>query len=234
MSAGQAHYPPIRIADLVAHKQQGKEVTCQTEFRIHQVEFRHRDAPYDAYLFFCYFSGQIEGADYTFRKCYAKGCPQNLCPNVSQAVMIANRYLQRDIHTLQGAGIQVSEQLFSLPEMMVGFDDAAQAHTPEESIEHFMELAAGGEKISVQVEPEFVPAHENFEGEIEPQVFLVANLSISHQGKTSEAQRCFSCYAAEDEDEKKPLAVLVARQRMSDLYKEFDQAGVDYQPRFFD
>ena len=234
MAASQVHYPPIRITDLIAFKKQGENVTCDIEFGIHQVEFRTRNAPYDAYLFFCYFSGQIDGQDYKFRKCYAKGCPNNLCTHVAQAVMIANRYLQRDLAALSQAGIQVPERLFSLPEMMVGFQDAAQAQLQGEDLEHFLALANGGEKVAIQVEPEFMPAHENFEGRKEAQVFLIANFSISHQGRTSDLQRCFSCFPVQEEEAKKPLALSLARQRMGELYQQFERSGIDYQPRFFD
>jgi len=234
MVANQVHNPPIRVADLIAFKKQGKNVTCDIEFGIHQVEFRDRDAPYDAYLFFSYFSGKIDGQDYKFRKCYARGCPNNLCPHVAQAVMIANRYLQRDQAALAQAGIQVPELLFSLPEMMVSFQNAAQAQVKGEDLDHFLALAKEGEKVAIQVEPEFMPAHENFEGRKEAQVFLIANFSISHQGCTSDLQRCFSCFPVQEEGAKKPLALSLARQRMSELYQQFERSGVDYHPRFFD
>ena len=234
MVVSQVHDPPIRVTDLIALKEQGREVTCDTEFGIHQVEFRDRDAPYDAYLFFCYFSGQIDGRDYKFRKCYARGCPHNLCPYVAQAVMIANRYLQRDQAALAKAGIQVPERLFSLPEMMVGFQEAAQAQLQGEDLEHFLALAQEGEKVAIRVEPEFMPAHENFEGRKEARVFLVANFAIFHQGRTSETQRCLSCFTVQEEEDEKPVALSLARQRMSELYQRFQRSGVDCQPRYFD
>jgi hypothetical protein len=54
------------------------------------------------------------GRIYAFRKCYARGCPNNLCPHVSQAVMIANRYLQRDYRRMEDAGLKVEKNLFTL------------------------------------------------------------------------------------------------------------------------
>ena len=89
------HYnPPNRITDLVTLKEQGFEVVCNPTFEILPVDFVHRDNKYQAFVFLCRFIGSINGQDYMFRKCYARGCPHNLCPHVSQAIMIANRYLQ--------------------------------------------------------------------------------------------------------------------------------------------
>ncbi len=84
--------PPGRVMDLVGVK----NVTCRTSFEILPVNFEHRDNPFQAFIFLCRYKGTIDTEDYEFRKCYARGCPDNLCPHVSQAVMVANRYLQKD------------------------------------------------------------------------------------------------------------------------------------------
>jgi len=95
---------PQRISDLVALKEKGVRVTCQTSFAVIPVDFRHRRNPYQAHVFLVYFSGMTDGEPYTFRKCYARGCSHNLCPHVSQAVLIANHYLQRDYRLLEKSG----------------------------------------------------------------------------------------------------------------------------------
>ena len=78
---------------------------CRTAFEILPVDFQHRANPFSAHIFLCLYYGAIDGVTYAFRKCYARGCPNNLCPHVSQAVLIANRYLQRDYHKLKSAGL---------------------------------------------------------------------------------------------------------------------------------
>ena len=94
----------LRIGDLIEARKKGAAVTCRPYFEINEVDFTHMDNEFQAVLFFCRFSGDIEGEDYDFRKCYARGCPHNLCPHVSQAVMIANRYLNKDYRRLKDAG----------------------------------------------------------------------------------------------------------------------------------
>ncbi len=115
--------PPNRITDLVAFKEQGFEVVCNPSFEILPVDFAHRDNQFQAFIFLCRFTGTIDRQEYMFRKCYARGCPHNLCPHVSQAVMIANRYLQRDYRRLEEGGIEIEKRLFSLEDMMVKYED---------------------------------------------------------------------------------------------------------------
>ena len=106
MTGTRTDNPPRRVTDLLEHKRHGATVTCQTAFEILPVDFQHRANPFRAHIFLCLFYGDIDGTAYAFRKCYARGCPNNLCPHVSQAVLIANRYLQRDYRKLKAAGIE--------------------------------------------------------------------------------------------------------------------------------
>ena len=101
----------------------GSTITCQPSFEIRGVDFIHTDNEFQAVLFFCRFSGTKDGVEFSFRKCCARGCPYNLCPHVSQAVMIANRYLQEDYRGLDEVGVHVTPRLFSLDDMVVKFRD---------------------------------------------------------------------------------------------------------------
>ena len=130
MAQNTIHDPPNRIADLVMLKQKGSNVTCKPSFEVIPVDFLHREHPYQAHVFLCQFEGEVDGQPYSFKKCYARGCPNNLCPHVSQAVMIANRYLQRDYRELNKAGIEVEERLFSLEDMLVKFEGYKEEHDP--------------------------------------------------------------------------------------------------------
>ena len=58
------HYPPNRIVDLVACKEKGAKVSCETAFEVVPVDFQHRENPYRAHVFMCYFSGKIGKEDY--------------------------------------------------------------------------------------------------------------------------------------------------------------------------
>ncbi|MGB9615967.1 MAG: hypothetical protein ACPL7J_01470 [Desulfomonilaceae bacterium] len=93
MDQQQMRLVPARIDDIITLKKHGHSITCDTSFEINEIDFVHLDNEFQAVLFFCRFSGTVDGEPYQFRKCYASGCPQNLCPHVSQAVMIANRCL---------------------------------------------------------------------------------------------------------------------------------------------
>ncbi|MGD8981050.1 MAG: hypothetical protein PVF42_05625, partial [Desulfobacterales bacterium] len=119
---------PNRVTDLIGMKTRGRDVTCQTSFEILPVDFAHRANPFQAYIFLCRYDGTIDGKEYSFRKCYARGCPHNLCPHVSQAIMIANRYLQRDYRRLEECGINIEKRMFTLEDMIVKFNGYHEEH----------------------------------------------------------------------------------------------------------
>jgi hypothetical protein len=58
-------------------------------------------------MFVCRYSGTVDGKEYGFRKCYARGCPDERCPATSRAVMTANQHMKMDFHRLRKAGIQL-------------------------------------------------------------------------------------------------------------------------------
>ena len=111
MEQNNIHDPPNRVTDLIGLKQRGASIECRTSFEILPVDFAHRKTPFQAFVFLCRWTGTVEGKAFTFRKCYARGCPHNLCPHVSQAIMIANRYLQRDYRRLELGGIEIEKKL---------------------------------------------------------------------------------------------------------------------------
>ena len=109
MKGTRVNVMPKRVTDLIEARRNGAEVSCETAFEIVPVDFEHRHNPFQAFVFLCRYSGSVDGRPYTFRKCYARGCPHNLCSHVSQARLIANRYLQRDYRRLREVGIEVEE-----------------------------------------------------------------------------------------------------------------------------
>ncbi len=227
------HHPPGRITDLVEMKRQGCEVTCTPVFEIVPVDFAHRNHAYQAYVFLCRYGGSIDGKAYAFRKCYARGCPNNLCPHVFQAVMIANRHLSRDYARLKAGGIAVTERMFSLDEMMVKFDDAKEADGPLLTMDDYIRIAAEGNEVRVGISLEYLPAVEHFGNYQNAQTFLNGEFEVQALGKTGSYQRCLACYATNRERDEKPRAVRIANQRLGLLYREFDKVSICYDQTLF-
>jgi hypothetical protein len=223
----------VRIGDLLEARKKGLTVTCSPCFEINEVDFTHMDNEFQTVLFFCRFSGAIEGEEYDFRKCYARGCPHNLCPHVSQAVMIANRYLNKDYRRLQDAGIDVQMKLFSLEDMVVKFQDFREEQGPTLTLDDYIHIAREGSDVSMEVSVEYLPAVENFGNHKERRTFLLANFDVASLGAAHQCQRCLACFATEREADEKPRQARIANERLDRLFKEFDQAGVTYNKRFF-
>lgn len=226
--------PPRRVTDVAALKREGRDVTCRAEFEVIPVDFIHRDNPYKAHVFLCRYSGSVDGTPFSFRKCYARGCSHNLCPHVSQAVMIANRYLQRDYRVLRDAGIDMAEKRYTLDDMVVKFEDYRDTHGPTYTIDDYVHVAEEGNPVAVEVVLEHLPAVEHFSNYKNSQTFLHGTFKVTALGETHPVQRCFSCYATEKEAEEKPTAVDIANRRLDLLYRKFDDAGVRYEKAFFE
>jgi hypothetical protein len=233
MNQKLVHNPPTRITDLIELKRRGAAITCSSVLDIIPVDFSHRRHHFKAFVFIGRFSGTADRQQYTFRKCYARGCKHDLCPRVSQAVMIANRYLQRDYHRLEQSGIGIQKKLFTLEGSVVLLtalkDDPREVMT----IDDYIGMAKGGNRVSVDIALEHVPAIEHFEYHKNRQTFLLADFTVTAQGKTGACQRCLGCYQAEREQEERPLQIEVANDRLSLIYKEFDLSSIMYEERFF-
>ena len=225
--------PPNRVTDLIALKSKGAAVTCQTSFEILPVDFAHRNNPFQAYIFLCRYTGTINEKEYKFRKCYARGCPHNLCPHVSQAVMIANRYLQRDYNRLEAGGVEIEQRLFTLEDMIVKFNGYKDEHGPILAIHDYINIAKEGNEVSIDVDLEFVPAVEHFSNYKNKQIFLMVDFAITCLGKTHHYERCLACYPAERELEEKEEKTQIANNRLMILYTEFDQASIKCNKNLF-
>jgi len=224
---------PNRVTDLVELKRRGAAITCKPSFEIVPVDFAHRDNQFQAFVFLCRYKGTAEGQSYMFRKCYARGCPHNLCPHVSQAVMIANRYLLRDYQRLQEAGVAVEKKLFSLSDMVVKFEKMKDDRGPFLVIQDYIEMARQGHETVVNPKLEFVPGVEHFANYENAQVFLMVDFAVFCQRRTSHVERCLACYTAAKEKEERPAKTEIANERLKLLYNEFDQASITYEKRFF-
>jgi len=230
--------PPKRITDLVNLKELGYALDIALSFDIAPVNFAHKSYEFAAYIFLCKYSGMINNTPFTFRKCYAKGCPDNLCPHVSQAVMIANRYLKRDYKRLLDAGISIKETFFSLEEMMVKYDgvdiEKNAATGGILTIHDYINIAKEGNDVEVQINLEIIPAVEHFASQKNEQTFFMADFNITTLGRKTKFQRCLACFQTDNESEEKPAAIETANDRLKLLFNEFAEANVQYSPCFFE
>jgi len=225
--------PPSRITDLVESQKKGSTVSCRTAFEILPVDFEHHDNPFQAFIFLCRYQGTIDGEEYEFRKCYARGCPDNVCPHVSQAVMIANRYLQKDYRKLEKAGIEIEKRLFTLEDMTGKYDEYQKEHAATLVIHDYINIAKEGNDVSVKVKLEYVPGVEHLVGYDNEMTFMMAGFKITCFEKTHHFERCLACFQAEREKELKQYSINIANERLKILYAEFDQASVTYEKNLF-
>ncbi len=233
MEKARPKFPPNRVTDLIDSKKSGSAVNCHVSFEILPVDFTHRDNPFQAFVFLSRYSGDVDGRQYQFRKCYARGCPHNLCPHVSQAVMIANRYLQRDYRRLEEGGIDIEHLLFTLPEMMVKYDQAHEEYGSVMAIHDYINLAREGNNVSIEINLEHVPAVEHFANTTTAQIFLMVDFVITSLGQTCRIERCLACYPETSTQAEKIEKVNLANERLKLLYEEFERASVKYEKNFF-
>jgi hypothetical protein len=233
MNQTPVHRPPIRITDLVELKKRGVFISCSVALDIIPIDFSHRRHHFKAFVFIGRFFGTAEVEPYTFRKCYARGCKHDLCPRVSQAVMIANRFLQRDYHRLAQSGIGIEQKLFTLEDSVVRLSSLRDDPSKTMILDDYIDLAQRGDQVTVNVDLEYVPAIEHFEYLQNKQIFLLADFTITVKGKTAASQRCLGCYPTEKELKEKPVQIEVANDRLSHLYREFDQSSIRYEQRYF-
>jgi len=233
MERSTINYLPNRVTDLIGLQKRGLEVTCQTSFEILPVDFAHQAYPFQAYIFLCRYNGTIDGQEYSFRKCYARGCPHNLCPHVSQAIMIANRYLQRDYRRLEACGIKIEKRMFTLEDMIVKFNGYHEEHGSILTIHDYINIAKEGNEVSIQINIEYVPAVEHFVNSNNKQTFLMVDFTVTTLGRSGHYERCLACYPTKEEKEEKQIATGVANERLRLLYQEFDDASIRYEKCFF-
>ncbi len=229
--------PPKRITDLVNFKKMGYDLNINLSFEIVPVNFAHENYEFQAYIFLCRYSGSLNEKPFMFRKCYAKGCPHNLCPHVAQAVMIANRYLKRDYKKLIDANIPLEEKFFTLEDMVLKYEGLDREKNEVTggilTIHDYINIAKEGNRVEVEIELESIPAVEHFANQKNEQTYLMGDFDVTTLGRKSEIQRCFSCFQTNNEAREKPVAIQTANDRLKILFNEFDDAKIQYKPCFF-
>jgi hypothetical protein len=224
---------PMRISDITDAKKSGSKVVVKIRFEILPVDFRHANSPFQAYIFLAHYFGSIDDALFEFRKCYARGCPNNLCTHVSQAVNIANRYLQRDYRSLEAAGIDIRQDLFTLDAMVVKFEQLKETDELALTIPELVGLAQAGKKMTVEIALHSLPAVEHFANQKRAQTFLSGEITALAGEKTYRCHRCFACFSTDQSGEERSRAVNVANARLKLMFQEFQRVGISHQKRFF-
>jgi hypothetical protein len=223
----------MRVTDHRIHGQ-GATVVCRTQFDILPVDFASVQSR-SGRIFSCVSTvGPSTGNDFSFRKCYARGCPHNLCPHVSQAVLIANRYLQRDYHRLKTAGIAVEKNLFSLEEMVLKFDQQKEDDRPGHGAIRLCPTGPTGQEVTIRPTLDFVSAVEHFDRFENKMIFFMADFAVTCQGETTHhgtlpgllSRRQGSRGAV------RPRSIL-ANARLRLLYEELVSAGGKAEKSFF-
>ena len=228
---------PNRVTNLINLKKTGHDLDIHLSFEIVPINFAHESHEFQAYIFLCRYSGTVNQKAFSFRKCYAKGCPHNLCPHVAQAVMIANRYLKRDYKKLLDAGIHITETFFTLEDMVSKFADLDPERDSATggilTIHDYITIANEGNKVEVHIELENIPAVEHFANRKNEQTYLNVDFDITTLGKKSHFQRCLGCFQTDHEALEKPVAIQTANDRLKILYSEFNAAKIVYKSKFF-
>jgi hypothetical protein len=228
---------PQRVTDLVHLKTSGHDIDLHMSFEIIPVNFAHDTHEFQAFIFLCRYSGSVNKTAFSFRKCYAKGCPHNLCPHVAQAVMIANRHLKRDYKKLLDAGLFIQETFFTLEDMVLKYEGL----DPERdeltggilTIYDYINIANEGNAVDIRIELELISAVEHFANQKNEQTYLNADFDITTLGKKSQFQRCLACFQTQNEAGEKSIAIQTANNRLKILYNEFNTAKIAYQPILF-
>ena len=148
-------------------------------------------------------------------------------------MLIANRYLQRDYHRLEKAGIPVDPKLFSLEEMVLKFDQQQDEADPAMALHDYVRLAGEGSEVTVKPSLEFVSAVEHFDRFENKMVFLMADFSVTCQGRTQHLERCLACYPVDKEADERQTKVDLANARLSLLYEALESAGGKTDKTFF-
>jgi len=233
MKAKSSASAPMRITDIVNAKARGATIVVQIRFEILPVDFRHGSSPFQAYIFLAHYHGTVDTVAFEFRKCYARGCPNNLCTHVSQAVNIANRYLQRDYNALASAGIVMPPNLFTLDDMVVKFERLKESDEPSLTIPEVIGLAQAGKQISVTLQLAFLPAVEHFANQENAQTFLSGELTASTEKKTYHCHRCFACFPTDSSGNERMRAIQVANARLELMFKDFERVGIAHEKQLF-
>jgi hypothetical protein len=224
--------PPSRISDLLQWKLRSSRVFCRATFDVIPMYFTEDDPAYRALMFLCRFSGTIDGEEYGFRKCYARGCPDGHCPATYKAILAANHYMKSDLEKLRRAGILLERPKLTLESYAKKIENRA-LNQGAMRMEDTIALAKDRGGISIEPWLQWVHAREqlpNFEVKM---VFLMVNFAVHYDNQIKNYEMCLSCYPLDQENEQKNEKIVVANERLRSLYARLEVSFTRFTKQFF-
>jgi len=226
-------HSPKRVRDLLWAYSQGHRITCTPELEIVPADFFNQGEWTKGCIFLCRFTGTIDNALFSFRKCYARGRHQNFCQNAINAAWVANRYLKKDYGRFKKAGVEIPEALFTLQDFMLRKCTQEEADCPPMTIYDFIYIANEGNQVVVEVTLDKMMAFEHHPETDLDQTFLAGDFKVIALGKISRCQRCLANYPAANENSEGPEMIRIANKRLQGIYYAFKRAGICYNEIFF-
>ena len=222
-----------RIQDLLWAKSKGQSIVCNPRLELIPADFFNKLTWERVRIFVCRFSGSVAGTDFSFRKCYGRTQLNGSCRGGTNAVMTANRFLEKDYHRLQKTGIKTSGPLFSLQDLLIDQNLPQETGFPPMTIYDFIYMAEEGNQVIVEVDLDTITAIEHYPDVNVAQNYLMADFTVIALGNTSHCQRCLASYPAIEEDTRGASMMRVANNRLQALYRTFKKAGIEYNISFF-
>lgn len=233
MAENKGRMPIYRIRDLVRCRQNGTAVTGQSYFDVIPMDVVDGQRSFYALMFLCHYSGLVGEREFSFRKCYARGCPQNGCPRVSVALRTANDHYRMDCLRLEQAGIFLHRRGLTLEKIAAKMERPENEPLHVELLDNVRRLAASEGKLYVEPSLDFVRAVEHHDTYAVATVFLVATLKIGRGNRSCRRERCLACYCLNKEGQEKQEKIFIANERLKSLYREFKEAAIDFEEKYF-
>jgi len=224
---------PGRIQELVELKRRGVAVTCRSYFEVVPMDFSCGDESFQGLMFLCYYRGTIDGGEYGFRKCYARGCTEDPCPTVYQAVMTAGRYAHIDYEKLGRAGIQLERRRLTIEEIVAKFEKIRAEQNGVSVIHDYIAVADRGNDVFIEPILGFITAREHFPHYTLQTKFLTVHFNVTCLGETHHNELCLACYTMEREGEEKQEKTQTANDRLGLFYAAFEEASIEFEQKFF-
>ena len=233
MAPSPVHPSLYRIRDLVERKRRGAAVGGQTYFDVIPMAVAHGDDSFSALMFLCHYRGFVDSEAFSFRKCYARGCPNDGCPDVASAIRTANHRFAVDCRRLEQAGIPIEQRGLTLERIIAKLGNLREIADPLQCLYDGLTPVPTKKNITVEPTLTFVRAVEHHPHYELPTIFLMAIFTISQDDETYLSERCLACYCQDEEEKEKTHKISIANTRLASIYKSFSEAAIDFRECYF-
>ncbi len=224
---------PGRISDLIRLKEDHASVTCRAGFDIVPMTFAEDDHTYRALMFLCRFSGTAGGKEYGFRKCYARGCPNDRCAATYRAIVAADRYMKADFDRLGRAGIILERPQLELDRYADKIGRRLRDDESSVMIQGFIEQAEHRREVWIEPKLSMVHATEQLPKYEMDMVFLMVCFEASYRNHKHNYDICLSCYPLDQEEDQIKEKIHVANERIRSFYDFFRKSSVGFSEKYF-